>query len=1457
MSSSVDNRIVNMQFNNAQFESGVKTSVKSLSDLKNGLNLEGASKGLDNVTTAAKNLSLTSIGEGISSLNDKFSALGVMGVTALVNITNAAINAGIQLIKSLTIDPVMDGLSEYETKMDAIQTIQTNTASKGTSLDAINAALQDLNNYSDLTIYNFGQMTDNIGKMTAAGLGLEDSVSVVKGMSNVAAGFGVDATHMAGATYQMSQALSAGAIKLQDWNSMQQAGMGGEMIQKSLIETAQAMGKVVDTSKPFRETLEQGWLTTDVFVASMQKMANDPSLTEAAQNVTSFTKLIGTMKESVGSGWATTWENILGNKNQSTKLFTDINNGFSALIGPSTNARNAMLSFWNANGGRDAILQALTTAFQSLMSILSPIHKAFRDIFPVDTGEKLVALSIGIRDLVERFKIGEETSKNIGRSFKGLFAVLDVGVRIVMFLGKAIGTIINSFLPGTGGLLSGLLAGTAGIGDFLVAIRNVIVDSNVFGKVLDRLGAAITFVKDVIDGAFNNASSVMQPYIDAMVGAVTSSTLFGEAITNIKQTLSDLSSSGSSTFTDGMSYGMIKLAEAGDLANQSLSWFEDMLQIITPHLAYAGGVLKDTFGKAIGFIKDKLGELTLSDVGAVLAGGGLLLIAKSVKDAVGGIKSALEPIANIKDSFANVLDGVTGSLEAFQTKLKAEALLKIAIAIGILAASIVVLSMIDEEALKKALTALSILFTELGLALLVLDKTSTAGPGISVKLVALGVAILLLVGAMKALGSMDKETLSQGTQGLAAILTILAVFLKVTSGASMQTGMMGLLGIALAVRILVNSVEKFGELDPAVLDQGIQGISGALVSLALFIRLVGKPERMISIGIGMVAIGVALRVFAEAVEAFGNLPMDTLSKGLTAVSVCLTAITIAMRLMPSGKKVIEVSAGLLIMSVALYAIAGAVAIFGSMSLETLAKGLGALAYSLGLMAGTAILMQDTLPGAAALLVMAIAINVLVPAIALLGSMELKTIGIALLAIAGIFVILGLSALVLEPLTPVILALAISVGILGAGIFLIGAGLVAFAAGLAAMAAGGGAFIVALTAIVVAIIDLIPYICTKLGEGLIALSEAIVAAMPFVMNALTALVEGLIVLLVDLTPKLTDALLQLLLALLVQLATYIEPITVAAMDIIYGFIKGIADNIGKVTEVALDVIINFLKAISSKQGEVIDLAFVIIIDFINGLADAINNNKQAINNACKNLFDAIVNAIKDLLPGLVTVGENIIKGIMKGFTSMASALVDAAKGVVGDAVDGVKNFLGIKSPSRLFAEIGMYSALGMAKGLDDYSGSVSDSAINVGSSAVESLRESMSNLGGLVTDSIDTNPTIRPVMDLSDVNSGLGTLNGLFKDNQGLTVSSATTKASIINEGVSTTKLQNGETSRGILTALTDMSYESKLKNSGGTNLDTILSKMDELMGVFDISLDGNSLVSYSSNGLALNSKRMR
>jgi tape measure domain-containing protein len=271
----IDERVVNMQFNNKQFENGVKTTLNTLDSLKNSLEFKDDTGGIMNLVRAFKQFSLDTISNNIDSLSQKFSVLSIIGTTAIVNLSNSAVNMGRRITSALTIDPVKTGLEEYETKMNAITTILTNTASKGTDIKQVNDALDELNIYADKTIYNFAQMTDNIGKFTAAGLGLNDAVTVIKGMSNVAAGFGVDATKMAGATYQMSQALSAGRVQLMDWKSMEMASMGGELLQNSLRETAKEMGITVDATKSFRNTLESGWLTTEVFVKTMEKMAND------------------------------------------------------------------------------------------------------------------------------------------------------------------------------------------------------------------------------------------------------------------------------------------------------------------------------------------------------------------------------------------------------------------------------------------------------------------------------------------------------------------------------------------------------------------------------------------------------------------------------------------------------------------------------------------------------------------------------------------------------------------------------------------------------------------------------------------------------------------------------------------------------------------------------------------------------------------------------------------------------------------------------------------------------------------------------------------------------------------------------------------------------------------------------------------------------------------------------
>ena len=259
MSRTIDERVVEMRFDNKQFESNISTSMSTLDKLKQKLNLSGASKGLEEVNTASKKINMSGLGSTVESVSAKFSALQVMAVTALANITNSAVNTGKRIAAALTIDPIKTGFQEYETQINAVQTILANTSSKGTTLQQVNSALDTLNKYADKTIYNFTEMTRNIGTFTAAGVDLETSVSAIQGIANLAAVAGSTSQQASTAMYQLSQAIAAGTVKLMDWNSVVNAGMGGQVFQDALIRTSEKLGTgaqaYIDAAGSFRESL--------------------------------------------------------------------------------------------------------------------------------------------------------------------------------------------------------------------------------------------------------------------------------------------------------------------------------------------------------------------------------------------------------------------------------------------------------------------------------------------------------------------------------------------------------------------------------------------------------------------------------------------------------------------------------------------------------------------------------------------------------------------------------------------------------------------------------------------------------------------------------------------------------------------------------------------------------------------------------------------------------------------------------------------------------------------------------------------------------------------------------------------------------------------------------------------------------------------------------------------------
>lgn len=425
MSTTIDERVVEMRFDNQKFEQNVKTSMSTIEKLKKSLNLEGAAKGLENINSEAQKCNLTPMSNAIESVKIHFSGLEVMAITALQNITNSAIQAGERMVSAFTIDPIKSGFEEYETQINAVQTILANTSSKGTTLDQVNSALDELNHYADMTIYNFTEMTRNIGTFTAAGVDLDTSVAAIKGIANLAAVSGSTSQQASTAMYQLSQALAAGTVKLMDWNSVVNAGMGGQVFQDALKETARVHGVAIDQmikdEGSFRETLQKGWLTSDVLTETLSKFTGDlnedqlrtmgyadeqiksilemgKTANDAATKVKTFTQLFDTLKEAAQSGWTQSWETIVGDFEEAKERLTGLSDRFSELINNSSDKRNSILSR-SFGSGFDTLSEKLSKAgietevFQNKVKELAKNHNVDLDMMIEQTGSFEKALS--------------------------------------------------------------------------------------------------------------------------------------------------------------------------------------------------------------------------------------------------------------------------------------------------------------------------------------------------------------------------------------------------------------------------------------------------------------------------------------------------------------------------------------------------------------------------------------------------------------------------------------------------------------------------------------------------------------------------------------------------------------------------------------------------------------------------------------------------------------------------------------------------------------------------------------------------------------------------------------------------------------------------------------------------------------------------------------------------------
>lgn len=1268
MSTTIDERVVEMRFDNKQFEQNIQTSLSSLDKLKKSLNLEGAAKGLETVNDAANKCSgnMSPLSNAVETVRVRFSALEVMAITALQNITNSALAAGKNLVSAFTIDPIKTGFEEYETQINAVQTILANTSSKGTTLDQVNNALDELNHYADMTIYNFTEMTRNIGTFTAAGVDLDTSVAAIKGIANLAAVSGSNSQQASTAMYQLSQALAAGTVKLQDWNSVVNAGMGGQVFQDALKETAKVHGIAIDEmikdEGSFRETLSKGWLTSDILTETLAKFTGDlnedqlrtmgytddqiksimemgKTANDAATKVKTFTQLFDTLKEAAQSGWTQSWEIIVGDFEEAKELLTEVSDTFSAVINASADARNKMLQDWKDLGGRTMMIEAVKNVFEGLVSVAKPVREAFNEIFPPMTGKQLAEITERIRDLTAKFKMGEESSKNLKNTFKGVFAVLDIVGQAFKAVAGGVGELIGLFLPAGNGVLS--LTGS--FGEYLVKLDETVKKTDIFGKavstVVDIVKTVITFVKTAGEKVKEFGKAAGEKF------DFPGFELFHSFLERVHDRMAQIGDGAGK-----MKSGVIVAFEMMGEALEKCKFLKVMEALWTAVKVIAGGIA-DAVGTMMGALAEKLGNTDFSGVLDILNSIAVGGIALSVSKFLKSVTEPLEGLNGVLEGVTGILDGVRGCFEAYQTNLKAGTLLKIGAAIALLAGSIVAISLIDSDKLSASLGAITVLFANLLGAMAIFNKISSDTGKVSkacTAMIAMSVAVSILAGALKKVSDLDWGELARGLVGIAGLTTIvvasskamassqkqvmkgatsliifgaaikilasacedlsklqwdelgrgltgvgvlfaeIAVFLRVAKfNGKMISTATGIVILSAAMKVLASACKDFGQMEWSEIGKGLAGIGGLLAELAVFTNLAGNAKHVMSTGVALIAIGAAMKIFASAVKDFGQLQWDEIGRGLTAMGGALAEVAIAVNLMP--KNMIGIGTGLVIVGGALEIIANCMSKFGGMQWEEIGRGLTVMGGALAELAISLNFMKGTLGGSAALLVASGALAVLAPVLSILGALSWEAIAKGLISIAGAFTIIGLAGAVLTPLVPTILALSGAFALIGVGVLTIGAGLLAAGTGLSALAigftalatagaAGATAIVAALTVIVTGIAGLIPAVLTKVGEGIIAICKVIAAGAPAIGEAVKAVVLTLIDVFVSCVPQLADGALQLVVGVLAALVTYTPQIVDLAFKFLIGILDGIASNLPSLIKAGVDVLVAFFAGI---------------------------------------------------------------------------------------------------------------------------------------------------------------------------------------------------------------------------------------------------------------------------------------
>ena len=1031
-------------FQKADNHEGFPNSIKSIDALNSKVS------GFDASPLAA------AFEKAASSVNNSMSIMNIAVGNALSGMVQKAMSFTGQFFRG-----PMDGLGEYKDKLGSIQTIMTNTEweipDSSLRMRKVSGSLQELNDYADKTIYSFADMTRNIGTFTAAGVSLDKAGTAIKGISNLAAASGSNTQQASTAMYQLSQAIAAGRVGLQDWNSVVNAGMGGKLFQDRLTQTAEKLGHARNMTKSFRESLQDGWLTSEVLLETLREFSEDQSMLDAATKVKSFGQLVDTVQESIGSGWATTWEYLLGGFEEARDMWTKIGqlvnpffedaqgtykdtvSGMTLSLG---NYRNAVLKTWKDLGGQQSFFNAIENTFAIVFNSLTNLRAGFRSIIGPyqDSAKALYQVTLKLEEFtskVRNWQALQDTMLAIGKAFGSVFTgVLSVIGNIAKGMSSVSGS-ANGFLYIIQDVAKGIekfFAAfktekvQAGFVKFGQAIGNVL---GIFGS-LFRIAATIvtSFFKAFPVSSDGSGFLAFMTLLEKVTGAIRK---FVEGIetviksTNPFKTLFSFLAAPVKAFIGVFDKLVSKMSNMNGISFDGIT--NSLKNLFSSHNIKGGDVLvnsvKNIFKSLSNAVKEGIGEFkknlsifSLSDILKTMlvgfAGFKAFKMFKGGEKKEGGflspildpLKELVEKGDEIVSKVSGVLDGLKNAISSFTLGIKAGTLLMIATAITMLAVSMKVLSGMSSEELVRAALGIAAVSYILTAAMGRLAGMAKIPPSTAISMIGFAFAVRIMAKAMKDLSELSANQMVKSAGGVAAASLILVTSMKLLSKVGkVKVGALKLIAFVFAIRMLVKSMAELAEYDYETLKRAVTSIGVLMLLLSTSMRIMSGIKIKLKTLLGLFVFVKAIRSLVNSLSLIADIAPDRLVPSIKAISILLAELVIASQALRGAKPSLRSLASLIIFTYAIKELVNALYEVSMLDPNDMITGI----QGLGFLFGALVIATQALRGAnpslkslASLLIFTYSVKELVNALIDVSMIDYNDMRVGILGMGFIF-----------------------------------------------------------------------------------------------------------------------------------------------------------------------------------------------------------------------------------------------------------------------------------------------------------------------------------------------------------------------------------------------------------------------------------------------------------------------